>query len=62
MIKIIYPEVRFVSEEKVISWAKDEVANNLECYSLELADKEMTIERAKEILSDSGSVTFAKGY
>ena len=59
MIKIIYPEVRFVSEEKVISWAKDEVADNLEIYSLELIEKEMTLERAKEILSDAGLVTFA---
>ena len=67
MIRIIYPENRMVSEETVISWAHDEVANSTigdipeELYSAALeAIPRPSLEDAIAILEDVGAVTFAE--
>lgn len=54
MIKIVYPERRYISEDKLISWAKD-------CYfnadTDELAE---TLGDAVRVLEDLGYITVGK--
>jgi hypothetical protein len=53
--RIIWPQVRMVTPEKLMGWASDEIntANGTESYRV--AD----VEEAIEVLEDTGTVTFA---
>jgi hypothetical protein len=55
MVRVIYPERRTVSEETVIGWARDAVANG------EAESFDGTLDDAMELLEDIGEVTFARG-
>ena len=55
---IIYPETQFVSEERLLGWFRDAIANEEISY-----DGDPTfvhIDEVCEILADAGIVTFAK--
>lgn len=56
MIKIIYPETRLVSEEKIIQWAADCFENG------ETETLAATIEEAAAQLEDLGHITVDGGY
>lgn len=55
-VHILYPDNRMVSEEQIISWACDMLSDEGDGGYI----KDIGFEEAKEILADSGEVTFAK--
>ena len=53
--KIVYPDTRFVTADRLLLWASDDVDNGLH-----EGPKPTTVEEALLILEDTGSITIAK--
>lgn len=56
-IRIIYPEVRIVDDEEIISWYNDAVANN----QIDAEDN-LTVYDMAMVLEDIGHITMGRRY
>lgn len=57
--RILYPEDQIVSEEQLIQWARDDIANGASSL-VEDQTEVRTVEDAIAVLEDSGTVTLAE--
>lgn len=56
LVRIIYPDERWVTSAQVIRWANDEIANT--GAGTDENETVTDLDRAVEILMESGAVTF----
>ena len=63
LYEVLWPQRQFVTAERLILWARDDVANGLctDAQGFEAEQDDFSVDQAIAILNDTGTVTMGKG-